>query len=102
MTHFRAGGISLTISLATSDEREEIYRIRHLVYAEELGQHPRGEGRLRDALDDVNLYICASENGELRVSSASLRPGAASLSTSTGRAPTTRSISTIERGRSGC
>lgn len=67
MTHFNARALPLTISLATSVEREQIYRIRHRVYAEELGQHAGGgDGRLRDALDDFNLYICASENGELR------------------------------------
>lgn len=79
MTQFRARAIPLTISLATSGEREEIYRARHRVYAEELGQHPCGQGQLRDAIDEANLYICASENGELK-GFVSLTPPGGSLS----------------------
>ena len=43
---------AIRIALATESEREVLYRLRHEVYARELGQHPlNSEGRLRDALD---------------------------------------------------
>lgn len=59
-------GCKLRIALATEPERETIYRLRHEVYACELKQHPiNAEGRLRDALDRHNLYITASQNGEM-------------------------------------
>lgn len=55
-------GSRFTTRLATGSDREQIYRIRHAVYAEELGQHPRNaEGALRDALDAVNDYIVVLE-----------------------------------------
>lgn len=55
-------GSRFTTRLATDSDREQIYRIRHAVYAEELGQHPRNaEGALRDALDAVNDYIVVLE-----------------------------------------
>ena len=57
----RVGG-RLRIAPASAEEREEIYRLRHEVYARELGQHPpNAEGRLRDALDDHNVYFVASD-----------------------------------------
>ncbi len=62
----RASGEKLSISLAEDLEREEIYRIRHEVYACELGQHPPNvETRLRDSLDEGNIYIVARVAGEL-------------------------------------
>ena len=57
---------AFSISLATDREREEIYRIRHTVYARELGQHPvNAVARLRDPLDVGNLYLVARIAGEL-------------------------------------
>ena len=54
----------LELSSATALEREDIYCIRHDVYARELGQHPvNGAGRLRDALDDHNHYVVAKSHG---------------------------------------
>ncbi len=48
--------------LATLSDRDQIYRIRHDVYAEELGQHLRNaDGILRDTLDDENEYIVVRE-----------------------------------------
>src|ERR1041385_5893223 len=48
------------IGLATDPERETIYRARHEVYARELGQHAvNGTDRLRDSLDDRNIYLTA-------------------------------------------
>ena len=56
-----AGPRGLRISIATRSEREQIYRIRHDVYARELGQHSENaSGRLTDALDVFNEYIAAS------------------------------------------
>jgi hypothetical protein len=43
------------LTLADARDREEIYRIRHQVYATDLGQNPdNAAGRLTDSLDDVN------------------------------------------------
>jgi hypothetical protein len=48
----------LIVDLASDEDREVIYRMRHEVYARELAQHRlHPEGRLRDALDDFNQYI---------------------------------------------
>lgn len=54
------------LSLADPHDREEIYRIRHAVYAVELGQHPPNDaGRLTDSLDDINTYIVAKRAGTI-------------------------------------
>jgi hypothetical protein len=54
------------VRLATAADREQIYRLRHDVYAGELGQHAtNGEGRLSDALDEFNVYLVASRNGDI-------------------------------------
>jgi len=54
----KAGNIVL--SFADARERDEIYGIRHQVYACELGQYAQNEnGRLTDQLDAVNCYIVA-------------------------------------------
>src|SRR5438105_15728290 len=51
----------IQIRLATEQDREAIYRLRHRVYAEELRQHtPNAQGRLTDALDAFNLYLVAA------------------------------------------
>src|SRR5438552_12307544 len=56
----------VSVSLACEAEREEIYRVRHEVYARELGQHPENAARLlRDSLDDGNVYIVAKVAGEM-------------------------------------
>jgi histidinol-phosphate/aromatic aminotransferase/cobyric acid decarboxylase-like protein/GNAT superfamily N-acetyltransferase len=48
------------IGLATAEDREDIYRIRHAVYAREIGQHPENpQGTLRDSLDAFNVYLVA-------------------------------------------
>ena len=55
-----------SVALAGDLEREDIYRIRHEVYARELGQHPaNAETRLRDPLDEGNLYIVAKVAGQM-------------------------------------
>lgn len=60
----RATSKPITLRRAMPQDQEEIFRLRHEVYACELGQHPpQREGRLRDALDDFNVYLIASLNG---------------------------------------
>lgn len=52
--------------MATAADRDVIYRIRHEVYARELGQHATNSAqRLTDSLDAHNRYIVASEGSEL-------------------------------------
>ena len=56
----RNGHWHFTVSSATTGDREEIYRLRHRVYATELGQHSENsEERLTDPLDTFNTYIVA-------------------------------------------
>jgi histidinol-phosphate/aromatic aminotransferase/cobyric acid decarboxylase-like protein len=57
---------TFSVALATDVERDDIYQIRHQVYARELGQHPANAAtRLRDRLDDGNLYIVAKVAGQM-------------------------------------
>lgn len=57
---------SLTIAPITEADRETIYRIRHDVYARELGQHDCTPDRLlRDRLDAFNVYIKAVVDGRI-------------------------------------
>lgn len=54
----------LTVALATACDMNDIFRLRHEVYARELGQHPENvDGRLTDPLDEFNSYIVAKSNG---------------------------------------
>ena len=56
----------IVVRLATLADREEIYRLRHEVYARELGQHALNKmGSLHDPLDEFNIYLVASLNGAL-------------------------------------
>jgi histidinol-phosphate/aromatic aminotransferase/cobyric acid decarboxylase-like protein/GNAT superfamily N-acetyltransferase len=62
----RRVGEKISISIASEPELEEIYRVRHEVYARELGQHPtNAELRLRDALDGENIYLVAGVAGQM-------------------------------------
>ena len=62
----RHRGQTIEISLATPDDRPEIYAIRHQVYARELGQHPvNAAGVLQDPLDDINSYLVAKRAGSI-------------------------------------
>jgi len=55
-----------SVTIATDSDREAIYRLRHAVYARELHQHLENhEGRLVDALDRFNDYICVWQRDEL-------------------------------------
>jgi histidinol-phosphate/aromatic aminotransferase/cobyric acid decarboxylase-like protein len=71
----------IVIRIATAGDREEIYRLRHEVYARELGQHALNElGALHDPLDEFNLYIVASLNGALAGFVSITPPGSDSYS----------------------
>jgi histidinol-phosphate/aromatic aminotransferase/cobyric acid decarboxylase-like protein/GNAT superfamily N-acetyltransferase len=65
------------VGLATADERETIFEMRHEVYAREIGQHPmNAQGRLTDALDEVNIYLVARCAGEVAGFVSLTPPGA--------------------------
>ena len=50
----------ITVSMAGPQDMEDIFRIRHDVYATELGQHQEHpQRRLTDALDMFNAYVVA-------------------------------------------
>ncbi len=54
------------LRLATATDHDQIYRLRHDIYACELGQHAvNGDGRLSDALDEFNVYLVADCAGEI-------------------------------------
>ena len=54
------------IEQAGDEDRDEIYQLRHEVYACEIGQHEVNDlERLRDGLDDVNDYLIARHEGRL-------------------------------------
>src|SRR2546425_12177263 len=58
--------LQVVLSIATEADREVIYRLRHEVYARELGQHAANpSGSLRDALDDWNIYLVAKISGQI-------------------------------------
>jgi N-acyl-L-homoserine lactone synthetase len=60
------GSTKICIRLAEEEDREVIYRMRHEVYARELGQHlENNEGRLTDQLDTINVYIVAKAGEEI-------------------------------------
>ena len=54
------------LSLATDEDRKTIYRLRHEIYARELGQHAvNGQGSLADALDGWNIYLVVKVGREI-------------------------------------
>jgi histidinol-phosphate/aromatic aminotransferase/cobyric acid decarboxylase-like protein/GNAT superfamily N-acetyltransferase len=70
-----------TLTLATHEDRETIYRIRHEVYARELGQHPvNGRGFLDDSLDGWNVYLVAKVGREIAGFISITPPGTAAYS----------------------
>ncbi|HKS36484.1 MAG TPA: aminotransferase class I/II-fold pyridoxal phosphate-dependent enzyme [Verrucomicrobiae bacterium] len=65
------------LTLAGETDRQVIYRVRHEVYARELGQHrANASGRLLDPLDDCNFYLVAKVNGEIAGFISVTPPGA--------------------------
>ena len=58
--------VRYVIALADDHDRDQIARLRHEVYARELGQHAANPaGRLRDALDDYNIMLVARVDGRI-------------------------------------
>lgn len=56
----------ITLRMAAASDRPAIYRLRHEVYAAELGQHRQNsEGMLSDALDEFNHYLLACAEGQI-------------------------------------
>ena len=71
----------IVVRLATAADREVIYRLRHEVYARELGQHaPAKTGALTDALDEFNIYIVARINNAIAGFVSLTPPGGAGYS----------------------
>lgn len=70
-----SGGMTtIQVRHATASDLEWVHELRHRVYAEELGQHPRDPGgRLRDGLDAENVYLVAA-TGTDRMGFISLTP----------------------------
>ena len=57
---------SAILRTSTPEDRDGIYALRHEVYAGELGQHQTNDqGRLRDPIDETNVYIVAECAGQL-------------------------------------
>src|SRR5258706_655023 len=75
------GHHNIVLSVATDQDRECIYQLRHEVYARELGQYAANPGgRLRDALDDGNTYLVAKIAGQLAGFISLTPPGRAGYS----------------------
>jgi histidinol-phosphate/aromatic aminotransferase/cobyric acid decarboxylase-like protein/N-acyl-L-homoserine lactone synthetase len=56
----------LVLSIASNEDRLEIYKIRHLIYAQELHQHAINSNQaLSDDLDAENKYIVAKLGHEI-------------------------------------
>src|SRR5258708_17781812 len=73
----RCGHGRMKVGLASPAQRERIYRLRHDIYARELGQHAeRADGALRDELDDRNVYIVATVGGSIAGFISITPPGA--------------------------
>ncbi|MBI2813630.1 MAG: histidinol-phosphate aminotransferase family protein [Opitutae bacterium] len=54
------------LGLADAEDREEVFRLRHEIYARELGQHAvNAAGALRDALDVGNIYLTVRCGGAI-------------------------------------
>ena len=64
------------IKLHFVSDRTDVYRARHEVYADELGQYPPNpDGMLTDPTDSRNVYIVATVDGALRGFVAITPPG---------------------------
>ncbi len=71
----------ITLTMATAEDMDAIFRMRHRVYASELGQHEENaEGRLQDSLDAFNAYVVAKIDGGLAGFISITPPGGASYS----------------------
>src|SRR6266550_913627 len=57
---------SISVSVADGADRQEIYKIRHEVYSQELHQHAGNAATsLRDGLDESNIYIATKIGGRI-------------------------------------
>jgi histidinol-phosphate/aromatic aminotransferase/cobyric acid decarboxylase-like protein len=55
-----------TVRLASSEDRQRIYQLRHDVYAQELGQHRCNDrGELTDVLDEFNQYLVVAQGDDI-------------------------------------
>jgi histidinol-phosphate/aromatic aminotransferase/cobyric acid decarboxylase-like protein len=73
----RRGRARTNVGIATPAQRERIYRLRHDIYARELGQHAeRADGALTDDLDERNVYITATVGGHIAGFISITPPGA--------------------------
>ncbi len=73
--------MDVSVATATEQDMDAIFRLRHEVYASELGQHPENsESRLSDSLDSFNSYIVARVGGRMAGFVSLTPPGGASYS----------------------
>jgi histidinol-phosphate/aromatic aminotransferase/cobyric acid decarboxylase-like protein/GNAT superfamily N-acetyltransferase len=78
---FSGAGASYVLGLADAADREEIFHLRHEIYARELGQHATNRtGTLRDSLDIANIYLTARCGGEIAGFISITPPGAPAYS----------------------
>ncbi len=57
---------NLTIKFATKDEFDKIFRLNHVIFADEIPQHEkRVDGLLQDAFHQNNTYVVALLENEL-------------------------------------
>lgn len=57
---------SIEIKIADQTDREEIYKVRHDVYAKELHQHQENQSKLlKDDMDNYNTYIVVKMDGNI-------------------------------------
>jgi histidinol-phosphate/aromatic aminotransferase/cobyric acid decarboxylase-like protein/N-acyl-L-homoserine lactone synthetase len=69
--------MTFSLGLADARDREQIYRLRHDVYALEIRQHtPNADARLLDDLDAYNVYLVARD-GDAIAGFVSLTPPSA-------------------------
>ncbi|MDB4820562.1 hypothetical protein OAG88_02475, partial [Akkermansiaceae bacterium] len=72
-----AQSVPVIIALATPSDRDQIYQIRHDVYARELGQHSVNQGAsISDPLDKENHYLVA-KTGDRVLGFVSITPPSA-------------------------
>lgn len=68
--------VRTVLTIADARDREQIYRIRHHVYATELAQHPENPaGELVDRLDAINVYLVAKRSETVLGFAAVTPPG---------------------------
>lgn len=73
--------LRIVLSVATEEDHRTIYRLRHDVYARELGQHqPNNRGLLTDQLDGQNVYLAAKVEGRIAGFVSITLPGIGSYS----------------------